>query len=116
MAKTAMTCNSAEPSSIFPTFILASAAAACGDGCEHDHGRPDDALEQDAPPVPDQAREGVRQHLCRRHGAEGCLEHLRDLRVGEAKQHDLALDLIRLHVSSDYVDDAHLGECTRIII
>ena len=31
MAKTAMTCNSAEPSSIFPTFILASAAAACGD-------------------------------------------------------------------------------------
>ena len=31
MAKTAITCNSAEPSSIFPTFILGSAAAACGD-------------------------------------------------------------------------------------
>jgi len=31
MAKTAITCNSAEPSSIFPTFIMGSAAAACGD-------------------------------------------------------------------------------------
>ena len=31
MAKTAITCNSAEPSSILPTFILGSAAAACGD-------------------------------------------------------------------------------------
>ena len=31
MAKTAITCNSAEPSSIFPSFILGSAAAACGD-------------------------------------------------------------------------------------
>ena len=31
MAKTAITCNSAEMSSIFPTFILGSAAAACGD-------------------------------------------------------------------------------------
>ena len=31
MAKTAITCNSAGPSSIFPTFILGSAAAACGD-------------------------------------------------------------------------------------
>ena len=31
MAKTAITCNSAENSSVFPTFILGSAAAACGD-------------------------------------------------------------------------------------
>ena len=31
MAKTAITCNSASPSSIFPTFIMGSAAAACGD-------------------------------------------------------------------------------------
>ena len=31
MAKTAITCNSAEPSSVFPAFILGSAAAACGD-------------------------------------------------------------------------------------
>jgi len=31
MAKTAITCNSAEPSSIFPTFIMGAAAAACGD-------------------------------------------------------------------------------------
>jgi len=31
VAKTAITCNSAEPSSIFPSFILGSAAAACGD-------------------------------------------------------------------------------------
>ena len=31
MAKTAITCNSSEPSSIFPTFIIGSAAAACGD-------------------------------------------------------------------------------------
>ncbi len=31
MAKTAITCNSAEPGSVFATFILASAAAACGD-------------------------------------------------------------------------------------
>jgi len=31
VAKTAITCNSAEPSSIFPTFILGAAAAACGD-------------------------------------------------------------------------------------
>ena len=31
MAKTAITVNSAAPSSIFPAFILGSAAAACGD-------------------------------------------------------------------------------------
>ena len=31
MAKTAITCNSAEPSSVFPTFIMGAAAAACGD-------------------------------------------------------------------------------------
>ena len=31
MAKVAITCNSTEPTSIFPTFILGSAAAACGD-------------------------------------------------------------------------------------
>jgi len=31
MAKTAITCNSAESSSVFPAFILGSAAAACGD-------------------------------------------------------------------------------------
>lgn len=31
MAKTAITCNGAEPSNIFPTFVLASAAAASGD-------------------------------------------------------------------------------------
>ena len=30
MAKMAITCNSAEPGSIFPTFILGSAACACG--------------------------------------------------------------------------------------
>ena len=31
MAKTAITCNSAQSSSVFPTFIMGSAAAACGD-------------------------------------------------------------------------------------
>ena len=31
MAQIAITCNSAEPSSVFPAFILGSAAAACGD-------------------------------------------------------------------------------------
>ena len=31
MAKTAITCNSSAPSSIFPTLIIGSAAAACGD-------------------------------------------------------------------------------------
>ena len=31
MAKTGITCNGTEPSSIFPTFIIGAAAAACGD-------------------------------------------------------------------------------------
>ena len=31
MAKVAITCNGAEPANIFPTFVLGSAAAACGD-------------------------------------------------------------------------------------
>ena len=31
MAKVSITCNGAEPSNIFPTFIIGSAAAACGD-------------------------------------------------------------------------------------
>ena len=31
MAKVAITVNGAEPSNIFPTFIIGSAAAACGD-------------------------------------------------------------------------------------
>lgn len=31
MAKVAITCNSSEPSSVFPVFVLGTAAAALGD-------------------------------------------------------------------------------------